>query len=128
MADTLTQIIPLLTAATATTSAPSSSSDGAEIPRWWGTDEGTIYVQSTDGADTMTCKVRMWGYQPRLDEWFDLGLLNAGADIAETDTDSIRHQERISGLAPFTRLHGQLTAIGGTSTAITVSLGRARGS
>ena len=123
----------LLTAATATTSAPTSGSDGVAFVRNpIAADHGArpLRPRSTAGSGTMTCTLKLWGYTPA-DGWSPLGthataatkgILNAGSAIDETAADEIDHAEVILGLQQFTRLAAQVTAIGGTSTAVTVTV------
>ena len=125
--------ITLLTAATATNSAPSGGSAGVEtnglkvggnVP-----DTCTVLVYSSAGSGTMTATIRMWGYSNSI--WLPLGtgasgaadtkgVLNENVAIAETSADFIAHAEPLSYCGHFDRLYAEVTAIGGTSTAINV--------
>lgn len=123
----------LLESRTTTNGVPSSASDGVEIativqglipaPRYC-----DVLVYSTAGSGTMTATIKLWGYSVSRAAWFVLGVgtsgvLNAGAAIAETSSDSISYTEEIAGvLRGYSRLYAEVTAIGGTSTAISVDL------
>ena len=74
----------------------------------------------------MTATYRLWGYGGT--NWFPLGngstgstkgTINSGNADTETSADLIRHMEPINYPAFCTRLYLELTAIGGTSTAVT---------
>jgi hypothetical protein len=121
--------ITLLTAATATNSAPSAATDGVALPHL--TDYATALVHSTAGSGTMTVTLKLWGYNSATAKWYPLGtnataaskgLLNEANAIAETGTDSIRHAELVRGLRSFQRVYFEITAIGGSSTAVTAVL------
>jgi hypothetical protein len=118
--------ITLLTAATATNSAPTAVTDGVELP--YETDLATLFLHSTAGSGTMTVTCKLWGWNNKLAKWYPLGtnataaskgLINEGNAIGETGTDSIRHAEVVAGLRNIQRLYLEITAIGGTATAIT---------
>ena len=91
-----------------------------------------VTVYSTAGSATMTTTVKLWGYTIASGVWVPLGTgadatkgtINAGAAIGETAgiADVIRHSEIVSGLFNFDRVYAELTAIGGTATAITVDV------
>ena len=124
----------ILDAATATNSPPSGGSAGVSLasaaigPPWPTT--CTLLVRSTAGSGTMTVTIRLWGYAEDAAVWLPLGVgldatkgtINAGAAIGETGSDVIRHCEPIANVFHFSRLYAEVTAIGGTSTAVTVEL------
>ena len=127
----------LLTAATGATSAPSSASDGVAITALTYTPPGiqranaaVLHVWSTAGSGTMDATFRLWGYIAAVSKWFPLGtgtgatkgVINVGAAIDETGTDALRHAEVVDGLRAFSRVALQVTAIGGTSTAVSAAL------
>jgi len=125
--------IQLLTAATATNSAPSGATAGVEtnglkvgsenVP-----DEATLLVKSTAGSGVMTVTIRMWGYHATAAVWFPLGVgtdaakgtINEGSALGETASNTIAHAERFLVPGHFSRLYAEITAIGGTATAISV--------
>lgn len=118
--------ITLLSAVTATNSAPTAATDGAALP--FNCDYATLLLHSTAGSGTMTVTCKLWGYNTQQAKWYPLGtnataankgLINEGNAIGETGTDSIRHAELILGIRGFQRLYLEVTTIGGTSTAIT---------
>ncbi len=123
--------IDLLTAATATTAVPSAATDGKAMPHM--TDVATLFVRSTAGSATMTVTLRLWGYHKYTNKWYPLGvgtaaskgIVNAGAAIAEDSSlgaDTLLHSEIVSGLHRIDRVYLQVTAIGGTSTAVSAVL------
>ncbi len=121
--------ITLLSAATATNSAPTAATDGAAIP--FLCDKATLFAYSTAGSGTMTFTAKLWGYNVQLAKWFPLGtnataaskgLINEANAMGETGTDDIRHCEAIAGLRGIQRVYLEITAIGGSSTAITAVL------
>ncbi len=132
--------IRLLNAATATNSPPSGASAGVSLRtrqpgvdggNWRGKNDGVFLVKSTAGSGTMTVTLRVWGYSPLTSAWHPLGsnateatrgVLNAGNAIDEDGADVLTHSEPVSGLAAFSRIYLEITAIGGTSTAVSTWL------
>lgn len=131
--------IQLLNAATATNSPPSGATAGVaksqrteNSPCGIGEAESaTIIVRSTAGSGTMTVTLKLWCYSPISGTWHPLGthatpatkgIINAGAAIGETGTDTIAHAELVQGLGGFTRFYLEITTIGGTATAISAWL------
>jgi hypothetical protein len=123
--------IELLASATAGNSPPSGASAGLAvsaiadanqfgIPR-----NVSLILASTAGSDTMTVSARLWGYDGT--RWLPVGtggdgtkgMLNGGATIGETGSNTIRHVEPLDLLEHFSRLYLELVTIGGTSTAVT---------
>ncbi len=90
----------------------------------------SVIVASTAGSDTMTVTLRLWGYSSAAASWSPVGVgtaagkgvLNAGAAIAETSADKIAHAEPLTLPTHFDRAYCQVTAIGGTATAVSVWL------
>ncbi len=120
--------ITLFTASTATSAVPTLATNGAALP---GTvDLATLFLHSTAGSATMTVTCRLWGYNTQLAKWYPLGagtaagkgVINAGAAIAEDIADTILHCEVINSLHRIQRVYLQITAIGGTDTAVTAVL------
>jgi hypothetical protein len=125
----------LLASAAATNSPPSGSSAGLALSTIVGRlgalpSQMTLIVRSTAGSGTMTATLKLWGYSPVAADWFPLGTgtdalkgtINVAAAIGETSADKIRHSELIYTPCHFTRVYMEITAIGGTSTAITGEL------
>jgi hypothetical protein len=121
--------VSLLSAATATNSAPSGATAGVALP--YTTDYATVLLYSTAGSGTMTVTCKLWGYNTQLAKWFPLGthataaskgLLNEANAIAETSADGIAHAEQVQGLRAFQRVYLEVTAIGGTNTAVSAVL------
>jgi hypothetical protein len=112
-------------ATTATNSAPSSATAGAEIP--FTCDRALLFLFSVAGSGSMDVTCKLWGYHATLARWFPLGvhataaskgLINAANAMGETGSDSIRHCEEITSLRGFARLYLEVTAINGTATAV----------
>jgi hypothetical protein len=121
----------LLDGVTAVNSPPSGNTAGKEIKgsfsRGKPSDEYVIVAHSTAGSGTMTVTLKLWGYVKATSKWYPLGTdataadkgkLNDGNAIAETQADSIEHAEVVIGIRHFDRVYLEVTAIGGTSTAI----------
>lgn len=118
--DRSTGLMTLLSEATSNAS-PSDKTDatlGAPIP--FLADEITVLVHSTAGSGTLTASIRMWGYCAVAARWYNLGLLNGGTDIAESDTDALSHVETLDGMRRFIRLYAEIESLGGTNTAVTL--------
>ena len=118
--------IEALASVTATNSAPSGAAVGCDLDifkRFLGKlpDAATARVRSTAGSGTMNVTIRVWGYQGALG-WSALGYLNGGSVISETSSDSIQYAEPLALPAHFTRIYFEVTAINGTSTAVTCYL------
>lgn len=128
----MTQSIRLLNAVTATNSPPTASTDGqptndikvgGNVP-----DMALITVRSTAGSATMTVTLKLWGFSLAAADWCPVGtdataankgLLNQGNAIPEgPEADTIQHTEPLADPGLFTRLYMEVTAIGGTATAV----------
>lgn len=131
------KVIRLLEAATATNSPPSGASAGiattvldTDHGQYFYAPSATLIVRSTAGSDTMTVTIRLWGYDSLSTVWVPLGpggdstkgTINEGAAIGETGSNTIRHAEMVDNWMDFDRLYPEITAIGGTATAVTVEL------
>lgn len=119
--------IQLLTAATATNSAPTTDVQGKALEKK--SDAGLVLVRSTAGSGTMTVTIKLWGYSAVTSSWHPMGkhatvatkgIINDGAALEETSADKIAHAELIQGLLEFDRAYAEITAIGGTATAISM--------
>lgn len=118
--------IEALASVVAANSPPTLATVGADLDilkRYVGRlpEEATARVRSTAGSGTMDVTIRVWGYQGALG-WAPLGYLNGGSAIAETSANSIQYAEPLALPAHFTRIFFEVTAINGTSTAVTVYL------
>lgn len=124
--------IELLSTTSATNGTPSGASAGlalSTIVSYFGgvPDPMTLLLESTAGSGTMTVTARLWGYTP-LDggTWVPLGTggdttkgtINAGNAIGETTADRLLHAEPFQLTGSFQRYYLEVTAIGGTSTAV----------
>lgn len=135
--------LQLLNAATATNSAPSGDTAGFALDRGGNAGKPTqgghrddlescvILVKSTAGSDTMTVTCKLWGYDETAAAWFPLGphataatkgVLNLGNALEETGANVIAHAEMVGNLNNFSRVYLEITAIGGTDTAISAWL------
>ena len=128
--------IKLLTAATATNGAPTTATQGFPlIGKVSGQAEAymrsgqvhTIIMSSTAGSATMTVTLKLWAYSGLSTTWVPVGphataasrgLLNLGNAIDEIGADLLRHCEMVQGLSAFERVYLEITAIGGTGTAV----------
>ena len=120
--------VRLLNAVIATTTAPSVVGDGTSIADINYVNAGLIVAKSTAGSGVMTITVRLWGWSPAAAAWLPLGTgaagtkgqINAVSTLDETGADSIAHAEVISNYSTFSHLNAQVTAIGGTATAVSL--------
>lgn len=113
--------VELLASVTAANGIPSGASSGLSINALmnFGPVPSTIRVgiRSTAGSGTMTVTARVWLRAGG--NWFVAKALNGGSAIAETGTDSIAYSEEVSTLFCADRIYLEVTAIAGTSTAVT---------
>lgn len=127
--------LKVLNEATATNSPPTLAADGFEMGRNNNsTPKGitSLIVASTAGSDAMTVTLKLWVYSRISATWMpygtdataaNKGLLNQGNAIPEGPiADSIDHTELINGLQNYDRVYVEITAIGGTATAISAWL------
>lgn len=128
--------VELLASATATNGAPSAATDGLDlnlVTQDLGKrpNQCSIVIASTAGSDVMTVTCKAWGYCPGGAVWVPLGthataaskgLLNQGNAITEHASDVLRHAEPLYNAFDFARVYLEITAIGGTATAITAWL------
>jgi hypothetical protein len=139
--------IEILASVTAANSPPASLTAGVAVDQIASAfggivpDDLTLLLVSTAGSATMSCSGRLWmkfgtlGSLTSIGAWAPAGvgtgaakgLINAGASIDETGTDMLRHAEPVSLVAHAERIYLEITAIGGTSTAVRAFLvGRRR--
>lgn len=113
----------LLASGTTASAAPATLTDatlGAAIPMGGAANEVTICVQSTAGSGVMTATLKVWGFQPELGRWFDLGQMNGGSPLEESKADTLSWAQVLQGACAFSRLYIEIVALGGTNTAIKV--------
>ena len=130
--------IQLLSGATATNSPPTAGSATAgfdltgmgalgQSHRPERDTTSAIVVKSTAGSGTMTVTLRLWVYSSAISEWMPYGthataaskgVLNEANAIGEVNLNSIVHAELVNGLHHFDRVYLEVTAIGGTATAV----------
>jgi len=132
--------IQLLSAATATNSPPTAGSTDvgfglagidnpqAGVSHFVPVDgQCAIVVKSTAGSATMTVTLKFWVYAVAVAEWMPLGthsgdstkgVLNQGNAIGEVAANSLLHTELVNGLQHYDRVYLEITAIGGTDTAV----------
>jgi len=91
------------------------------------TGQCAFVLESTAGSATMTVTIKCWVYSNAVAEWMPYGghvtaatrgLLNGGNAIDEVAANKLLHSELIAGLRNFDRIYFEVTAIGGTSTAV----------
>jgi len=84
----------------------------------------------------MTVTIRVWAYSALTTAWHplgsstteaDRGKLNSQSAIDEDGADVLVHAEPITGLGAFVRIYAEITAIGGTATAVDVWLAASDG-
>ena len=131
-----TMSICLLASTIATNSPPTGATDGLSLDAVYRLfnfmpSEAGLLLYSTAGSGTMTCTARLWGYHPGPAAWFPLGTgadatkgtINAATATGESGTDVIRHCEPMALLGVAgSRLYLEITAIGGTETAVTAEI------
>jgi len=128
-----TKKLTVLSAATATNSAPSGGAAGVATNSLaiGGNiaDVCTVLAYSSAGSGTMTATIKMWGYANSI--WCPMGTSSTDADkgklnennaLGETSANAIAHAEPISYVGHFDRVYAEITAIGGSATAINVVL------
>lgn len=127
-----TKTIQVLDAATAVNGVPSGATAGIAVQdliAGSSPTHGLIQVASTAGSVTMTVTLKLWGYLAASGVWAPIGtnatdanrgLLNGGAAIGELAApgDTLRHSEVITAPWAVDRLYLEITAIGGTGTAV----------
>lgn len=115
-------LLTLLTAVDAASGAPASltaTTGGKALGI--SCDQCTVFVHSTAGSGDMTATVAVWAYYPEAARWYRAGVLNNGTAIAETSTEAINYVEAVVGLRGASHIFAEVTAIAGTSTAVTVT-------
>ena len=143
-ADPRITIIRLLEAATATNSPPASyAAAGVDVgailderygKNGWPTSCG-VAVHTTAGSATMTATIKLWGgvlgigtasggvyCAAGTGSASTSGLLNGGAAFDEHATDNINRLDVIDLPGICRKWYAEVTAIGGTATAVTVDL------
>lgn len=124
--------IELMASVTAGNGAPSGAAAGLSIDAIKAAFGGkipdalTLQIVSTAGSGVMTCTASLWVYsagqwgKPGVGATSSVkGLINEGNTIDEVSADLINHYEEIHLLAHFERVYLEITAIAGTSTAVT---------
>lgn len=98
-------------------------------------DKMGIIVRSTAGSAVMTVTLKLWGFRMDVGAWVPVGssttdanrgLLNAATAIGELAApgDTLAYSDMVDGLYIFDRAYLEITAIGGTSTAVSAWLVR----
>jgi hypothetical protein len=137
--DGLRRSIELLASAVAANSPPASAGAGIatqDIFNAFGRVPSCmeLVLYSTAGSGTMSVSARLWVYSESASKWLPLGsgsdstkgMLNEGNSIGESTADGLLHCETVANLGNFARIYLELTAISGTSTAVTAKLVAAR--
>lgn len=125
----------ILNARTTTNSAPSGDTAGIDLSGIYGPfteiERAALLVYNTAGTGTVTATIRLWGYNTLAAQWFPLGVgadltkgtINGGVALGESGVaDMINHSEPVYLVGLWDRAYAEVTAIGGTSTAVTVDL------
>lgn len=132
--------VQVFTGKTAAVAAPTAATDGVPLrlgssgflassdDQGFGedTDEVLLEIYSTAGSGTpmeVAAPIRQWGWNPSLAAWFPLGTgagatkgqVNDGLKLEETESDKIRHAERVF-IGGFTRYALSTGAFTGTIT------------
>ena len=86
-----------------------------------------LVLESTAGSGTMTVTVKIWVYSDAIADWMpygtdstaaNRGVMNEANAIDEVVSDKLRHTELVAGLDNYERIYAEVTAIGGTATAV----------
>ena len=83
-----------------------------------------IFVHNTAGTAAVNCKVRLWAYSITSGKVYPWGvgtgaakgIINEGNSIDESDTDKVRHWERIEGPGMADGIMAQIHTSNGTGT------------
>jgi hypothetical protein len=111
--------------------AVTNATEGASLKDFHDDEDAAIVAYSTAGSSTMTVTLKLWLFDGIARRWYPAGtnataaskgLLNEGNAIGETGTDKIRHTEAVGNIRHFIRAYLEITAIGGTDTAISAYL------
>lgn len=87
--------------------------------------ESTVHIKGTVTAgQTLAGTVTLWGYVKGPNAWFEIPV-NGGTELtatalAETETDAIKHQERLANLGHYDRIAASLASVSGTGAAFEV--------
>ena len=143
-ADPAIYVIRLLEAATATNGVPASYAaagvdvgailDGIYGPKGWPKECG-LAVHTSAGSGVMTATIKLWAgvvglgasgagkyIAASVGSTATAGVLNGGAAFDEHAADDISRLDIIALPRLARKMYAEVTAIGGTSTAVTVDL------
>ena len=90
-------------------------------------DRPSLTLVSVAGSATLTVTVKIWVFVAVVSDWVPLGshataalrgVINEGNAIDEVQADKLRHSELVTGLDNYEAIYAQVTAIGGTDTAV----------
>lgn len=99
--------------------------------KWHLHDAGAFMLQSVAGSATMTVTIRIHVRSELTKKWAPLGVnttialrgvLNDGVAITEDGTDNLTHTEPVQFLSAWDHIYAEVTAIGGTATAVDLYL------
>lgn len=128
------RVFRLVEGATSDVVAPTTASDGVELPDDLQALQGEkAYVLITDRSGTGTLTIafaKLWGYLKNPAKWTppgtgadtDRGKLNDAAAIGEVANDDVRLFELVFDLAIFDRLAVELNGVGGTNPVYDIDL------
>lgn len=148
---TAAKTVCLLTGIIATNGQPSTPNDGVPV---YETDnssttgdvnaavsymsrasrEGSLVLKGVASGGTASVTARLWGYHAALGQWVPMGagadttkgVINAGAAMGPTKTNTVLHAEPVLLLGMFDRVYLEITAISGTSMTVEAWLTTAR--
>lgn len=117
-------MLTLLSAATATNSAPSGATAGVDLKFTAGTvrnaAEHVLYVDFA-GTGALSVTLKLWGYSEQRAKWYPMGTVNDASAI--TATTSGTFAEVLYSVKHFDRVYLEVTAISGTSNTVNAYLG-----
>lgn len=140
--DPRSAVIRILEGATATNSPPSSYAaagvdvgtilDGLYGPKGWPT-SCDVAIYTTAGSGTMTATVKLWCGHPNLGasgvylaagtgSASTAGVMNGGIACDEHAADNINRVDMVMNPGAYRKWYAEITAIGGTATAVNVDL------
>lgn len=96
-------------------------------------DDWEIYIHNTAGTAAVNCKVRLWAYNITTGKVYPWGvgtgaakgILNDAASIDESDTDKVRHWERVEGPGMADGIMAQIHTSNGTGAEAWTVIARA---
>ncbi len=108
------------TTANAPTAETASNAGNKTVP---GADKALVTVRSVDNVAsiTKTTSPILWGWHPVIEDWFEIGALNAGSAIGEQTADRIAYCEVVEGIGEFSSFACE-NSVTGSGTEIEVQM------